>query len=111
MPSPIQTRTEFETAIKRRGAKVYAGFLLPHLQPDMIVLDCGCGEATISLGLAEAVAEGRVIAVDLDKDILTTAHRTMDALERGNLTFIAADGRCLPFPDATFDAVLCHSSA
>jgi len=45
----------FESAIKARSAEVYAGFLLPHLRPDMAVLDCGCGEGTITIGLAGAV--------------------------------------------------------
>jgi ubiquinone/menaquinone biosynthesis C-methylase UbiE len=58
-----QRRSRIEAAIKSRGADVYAGFLLPHLQPDMVVLDCGCGEATIAMGLAEAVPAGRVSSV------------------------------------------------
>ena len=62
-----------ESAIRARGADVYAGFLLPHLRPDMAVLDCGCGRGTITLGLAEAVPDGRVVGVDLDKDSLLAA--------------------------------------
>ena len=31
-----------------------------------MVLDCGCGTGTITLGLAEAVPEGHVVGVDLD---------------------------------------------
>jgi ubiquinone/menaquinone biosynthesis C-methylase UbiE len=27
----------------------------------MVILDCGCGKATIAMGLAEAVPAGRVI--------------------------------------------------
>jgi SAM-dependent methyltransferase len=92
-----------------RGADVYAGFLLQHLRPDMIVLDCGCGNATITVGLAKAVSGGRVVGVDLDKDSLVAAHRNASALGRGNIAFAAADGRCLPFSDAAFDAVFCHS--
>jgi SAM-dependent methyltransferase len=98
-----------EAAIKRRGADVYAGFLLPHLRPDMTVLDCGCSEATITLGLAEAVPDGCVVGVDLDQNGLATARRSAASIERKNLAFIAADGRRLPFHDAAFDAVFCHS--
>src|SRR5260370_42067942 len=60
-----QRRSRIEAAIKTRGAGVYAGFLLPHVRPDMVVLDCGCGEATITTGLAEAVPAGRVVGGDL----------------------------------------------
>jgi SAM-dependent methyltransferase len=109
MASRPLTRSEVETAIARRGADVYAGFLRPHLRPDMAVLDCGCGEATISLGLAEAVPDGRVVGVDLDQSDLTIALRYAAAIERSNLVFVTADGRRLPFGNAVFDAVLCHS--
>lgn len=98
-----------ERAITARGAALYAGFLLPHLRPDMVVLDCGCGQATISIGLAEAVAAGRVIGVDRDEESLAVARRDATSIRRVNLVCVAADGRSLPFPDAAFDAVLCHS--
>ena len=80
-----QTRSEVESAIKARGADVYAGFLLPYLRPDMSVLDCGCGKATITLGLAEAVPNGRVVGVDLDKDSLLAARYSAVLIGRGNL--------------------------
>jgi SAM-dependent methyltransferase len=109
MTGQMQTRSEVETAIERRSAEIYAGFLRPHLRPDMTVLDCGCGEGTITLGLAETVSDGRVVGIDLDRTGLADAHRSAAVMERGNLAFIAADGRQLPFRDAAFDAVLCHS--
>jgi hypothetical protein len=56
-------RDGIEAAIEARGADIYAGFFLPHLRPDMVILDCGCGEATISIGLSEAVPAGRVVGV------------------------------------------------
>jgi 2-polyprenyl-3-methyl-5-hydroxy-6-metoxy-1,4-benzoquinol methylase len=49
-------REDVESAIKTRGADVYARFLLRHIRPEMAVLDCGCGEGTITLGLAGALA-------------------------------------------------------
>jgi SAM-dependent methyltransferase len=104
-----QTRSEVESAIKARGADVYAGFLLPYLRPDMSVLDCGCGKATITLGLAEAVPNGRVVGVDLDTDSLLAACCSAALTGQGNLACIVADGGRLPFHDAAFDAALCHS--
>ncbi len=64
---------------------------------------------TITLGLAEAVPDGRVVGVDLDKDGLLAARCSAALIGRGNLAWIVADGRRLPFHDAAFDAVLCHS--
>lgn len=102
-------RNRIESAIEARSADVYAGFLLPHLRPDMAILDCGCGKATIAMGLAEAVPAGWVVGADLEKDSLTTARRDAASLGLDNLACVAADGRRLPFHDAAFDAVLCHS--
>jgi SAM-dependent methyltransferase len=103
------TREDVESAIKTRGADVYAGFLLRHIRPDMAVLDCGCGEGTITLGLAKAIPEGRVLGIDLEQCGLSAARRSAGVLGLDNLSWIAADSRRMPFCDAEFDAVLCHS--
>ena len=107
--SEAQEKSRIEAAIVARGAAVYADFLLPHLQSDMIVLDLGCGQATISMGISETVPNGRVVGVDIDRDDLAVGRRDAAAMGRGNLAFAAADGRQLPFRDHGFDAVLCHS--
>ena len=104
-----QRRDRIETAIKARGAEVYAAFLLRHLRPDMAILDCGCGAATITIGLARAVPIGRVVGADLERDSFAAAHRYATSIGPNNLIFTVADGRHLPFHDAAFDAVLCHS--
>jgi ubiquinone/menaquinone biosynthesis C-methylase UbiE len=103
------TQNDLQAAIKLRGADVYASFLIPHLRPGATVLDCGCGAGTITLGLAEAVPEGHVVGVDLDLFGLKGAQRAAVSLGHQNVSWIAADGRSLPFHGATFDAVLCHS--
>jgi SAM-dependent methyltransferase len=102
-------RSQIKAAIEARGADVYAGFLLSHLRPDMVVLDCGCGKATIAIGVCDAVPAGRVVGVDIEEDSLADARRYAASIGRDNLTCAVADGRRLPFHDAAFDAVLCHS--
>lgn len=106
---PALTPEHVESAIKRRDANVYAGFLLLNIRRDMAVLDCGCGQGTITLGLARAVPEGQVVGIDLGQRDLSTARRYAAKFGMGNLSWIAADGRRIPFCDAQFDAVLCHS--
>ena len=102
-------RTRIETAIEARGADRYAGFLLPYFRPDMAVLDCGCGQATITIGLAEAVPIGLVVGVDLEKEGFAAARCYATSIGRRNIAFAVADAKHLPFHDAAFDAVLCHS--
>jgi ubiquinone/menaquinone biosynthesis C-methylase UbiE len=109
MTAPPADPMAVERALEARSAEVYAGFLLPHLRPDTVVLDCGCGEGAIAMGLAEAVPAGRVIGVDLGADSLAVARRYAASTGRANLAWAVADGRRLPFDDASFEAVLCHS--
>lgn len=104
-----QRRSRIETAINARSAGVYAGFLLPYLRPGMAVLDCGCGEATITIGLAEAVPTGRVVGIDLDRNSFAAARCHAASTGLNTLAFTVTDGRQLPFRDAAFDAILCHS--
>ena len=57
--SKSREKSRIEAAMVARSADTYADFRLPHLQPDMIVLDLGCGQATISIGLSECLAKNR----------------------------------------------------
>ncbi len=92
-----------------RTATKEAAFLLPHLRPGMTLLDCGCGPGTITTGLAEVVAPGRVVGIDMDEERIVAARK--HAAERGvnNVDFQAANVYQLPFPDGFFDAAFEHS--
>jgi SAM-dependent methyltransferase len=105
----VRKKRQIEAALAARNAAVYADFLFPHLRADMIVLDLGCGQATISMGVAEVVPHGRVLGVDIDRAGLAAARGDAATIGGGNLAFAAADGRKLPFRSGVFDAVLCHS--
>ena len=49
----------------QRTAEYHAGFFLPHLLPDMDLVDCGCGTGSITVGLAEAVSPGEVTGIEI----------------------------------------------
>ena len=93
---------------RKRTAAEAAAFLLPHLRSGMRLLDVGCGPGSITLGLAEAVAPGEVVAVDLSAEVLEGARRL--AVERGvtNVRFETADIEHLAYAAGTFDVVYAH---
>lgn len=95
--------------MQRRYAARDAAFLLPYLKPGMALLDCGCGPGTITVGLAETVAPGSVVGIDLNDGQVEIAAKT--AVGRGikNLRFEAASVYQLPFPDHSFDVVFAHA--
>jgi ubiquinone/menaquinone biosynthesis C-methylase UbiE len=92
----------------QRTAGEAAAFLLPHLRPDMRLLDVGCGPGSITRGLAEHLSAGKVVGLDLSRDTLEGARR--DAAARGlqNLRYEEGSVYELPFPDSSFDVAYAH---
>src|SRR2546426_270053 len=91
-----------------RTAEEAAAFLLPELRPGMRLLDVGCGPGSITRGLAERLAPGLVVGVDLSRETLAAARQ--DAADRGltNLLYEQGSVYQLPFPDASFDVAYAH---
>ena len=75
----------------------------------MCLLDCGCGPGSISIELAEAVAPGRVIGVDIEPNQYRSAWSQMAKHPETNLHFASADVYRLPFAANTFDAAFLHN--
>ena len=67
-----------------------ARFLLPHLRAGMRLLDCGCGPGSITVGLAEAIASGEAVGIDIEPTQLAFARA--HAAEKGvTIDELAAD--------------------
>ena len=92
----------------REAARV-ADFFLPHLKSGMSLLDCGCGPGAITLGLAEAVAPGEVVGVDLEPGMVEQASAFAKERLVGNVRFQVGDINELPFPGDSFDAAYTSS--
>jgi ubiquinone/menaquinone biosynthesis C-methylase UbiE len=99
--------SSFEKSLKDRNAADYAEFLLPHLSEDSLVLDIGCGQGTITLGLARTA--GHLIGVDLAEEEFAEARRWSAEHEIENVEFRVGSVEALDFPPDHFDGCLCHS--
>ncbi len=95
--------------VSRRRLDPDGAALLPHLRPGLRVLDCGCGPGTVTADIARAVPGGQAVGVDISAQQVAqaSAHWRGEAVD--NLEFRQADAYCLPFPEASFDAVFSHA--
>jgi ubiquinone/menaquinone biosynthesis C-methylase UbiE len=100
----------FEAQIERRNAETYADFFYPHLAAEDRVLDCGCGDGSITVGLAPFVPHGSVVGIDLDADQCQPAISYAGQHHLHNVSFCGASILSLPFAPETFSACLCHSA-
>ena len=91
-----------------RSAATCFAYGLPHLRPDMTILDVGCGPGTITADIARLVAPGRAIGVDLEPAVLDQARQHAAELGVTNIDFQLGDGYALDFPDESFDLTHAH---
>jgi SAM-dependent methyltransferase len=99
----------FEAVLATRTVSNAAAFFLAYLRPGMRVLDVGCGPGSITLGLAEVVAPGEVVGIDLQPAQVEQARALAATRGVPNVGFEVADLYTLPFPDGAFDAAFAHT--
>ncbi len=80
-------------------------YRLLRLRPGASVLDVGCGAGEVCAELAVLVGpQGRVSGIDASETMIAAARRTVEA--SGNAVDLrVASVYCLPYEDASFDAV------
>jgi ubiquinone/menaquinone biosynthesis C-methylase UbiE len=92
-----------------RSAARSMAFLLPHLRPDMHILDVGCGPGSITCDIAELTPAGQITGVDLSPAAIDQARAACAGRKIENATFAAGNILSgLSFEDQSFDVVLCH---
>ncbi|HVZ55386.1 MAG TPA: class I SAM-dependent methyltransferase [Chitinophagaceae bacterium] len=78
------------------------------LRPGMSVLDVACGSGASALPAALAVGtSGRVVGIDLAENLLELGRAKAGRAGLSQLEFFAADMTDLPFPEESFDVVVC----
>jgi SAM-dependent methyltransferase len=90
-----------------RTAQNSAAYLLPVLREGLSILDVGCGPGTITVDLAQRVAPGRVIGIDVSDEPLAEA-RGVAERSGVQVTFEVGDVYALAEPDDSFDVVHAH---
>jgi len=68
------------------------------------VLDLGCGDGRLALGVAPFAA--KVDGIDPDADAIASAKRNARKAGIRNVRFAAGAAQHLPYPDAAFDVVI-----
>ena len=77
------------------------------LPPRAIVLEVACGTGIVTRRIAQRLpSEARLIATDLNEPMLDYARGKNPGLAQ--VDWRTADAAALPFPDASFDAVVCQ---
>jgi|SRR2546426_1959318 len=96
-------------ALRGRRATHEAAFFVPHLRPGMRLLDCGCGPGSLTVDLAEIVAPGQAVGIDLEPRQFE--YGRAQARRRGvsNISFQQGNVASLEFENGTFDAVFVHA--
>jgi ubiquinone/menaquinone biosynthesis C-methylase UbiE len=68
------------------------------------VLDLGCGDGRLALGIAQLAT--RVDGIDPDPDAIAAAKRNTRKARVRNVRFANGAAQHLPYPDASFDVVI-----
>jgi len=86
----------------------YALDLAARIDPQQAgsVLEIACGTGRVTKHLKKRLAPGaRLVATDLNPDMINVAKA---ALDDNTIMWQTADAQALPFPDKTFDLVVCQ---
>ena len=89
LPCPVWLRwfVELDNPFTRTNR---AATIIEHLElePDMAVLDVGCGPGRVSIPLAERVPDGEVLAVDIQAGMLRRAKEKAENARLSNIRFV-----------------------
>ena len=89
--------------LKTNRKKILEELELVPLQPGMNVLDVGCGTGAVTRILAERVAPGKVVGVDLSEERLSVARQIAEEQAIPNVEYVQSDVRDLDPKSQRFD--------
>ena len=77
-----------------------------HLSEDQHVLEIGPGPGYFSTHIAKALKSGRLVLLDIQKEMLDLAKNRLAKRKITNVDYVLTDGLHLDFDDHTFDRVV-----
>lgn len=77
-----------------------------HLAPHHRILEVGCGAGYFSPTLAQTVPQGRLVAADIQPEMLAYAEKRLRRRHIGNVDYYLCDGTHFDFPDQSFDRIV-----
>ena len=108
----LQTRLadvlELRAADPQQRAMLNAYLSELQLPSEARALDVGCGTGAVSRVLAEMPGVREVVGIDPAPIFIEKARELAEGFSR--LSFQTADGLAVPFPDASFDLVVFHTT-
>ena len=110
-PRDTYTHGHHESVLRshtQRTAENSAGYLLPRLTAGMTLVDIGCGPGTITVDLAERVAPGAVVGLDLEPAVLEAAGTRAADRSLTNVEFRVGDIYALDLEDDSVDVAHAH---
>ncbi|WP_193607756.1 methyltransferase domain-containing protein [Nocardioides lijunqiniae] len=110
-PDDVYTHGHVDAVLRShrwRTAENSAGYLLPHVQDDSLVLDVGCGPGSITLDLARLAHAGSVVGIDRSETVIAEARAAAEQAGVGNVELAVGDVYALDHEAAAFDVVHAH---
>ena len=99
----LEKRLESPYPMRRAAHEAQYQSILNFVQPNMRILDAGCGEGALSIMMAKRGAS----VTGCDISVPNIERCKTYAREQGVYAdFVVADGESLPFPDSSFDLVV-----
>ncbi len=92
----------FIAAVREGMHTLHRRVLARHLTPETLLLELGCGPATLTLSVAPHIRA--LVGLDVSEEALRQARQNASARGVTNATFVQGDCRSVPF-DRAFDVV------
>ena len=77
-----------------------------HLAPHHRILEVGCGAGYFSPTLAQSVPQGRLVAADIQPEMLAYTEKRLRRRHIDNVDYYLCDGTHFDFPDQSFDRIV-----